>query len=490
MPPIDQPHPRSPGRTSTASTWPALFRGLALAGCGAEEKGQAPPSPLAGSLAGRSVVLIVADALHAHHLGAHGYARPTSPTIDRLAEQGTLFTDASSQTSWTVSSVASLFTSLEQERHGLLYDNQHLGDEASTLAELFQASGYRTAALIQNGILWSRRDQDGWPGTRLCRGFDTYEMFPDMDRVVQETDRLMARAREVLLAPGEEPVFTYLHLLPPHEPYQPPAAFRGLFEGDYDGPVDGSPMSALQVATGQPGYDRPEDLAQLVALYDEHIAYMDRELRGLLTELQSAEREFLYIFTSDHGEAFGEHRNLGHNSQVQEEMVHVPLVIHAPGSSLPRGRVCTQPASLLDLLPTLVELCGLPGPRQAPSGLSLTPLLETPIRDNGEFAERPLFYTSRYKRKDPEQLNFALRRGAFKYMRFWKNEREALFNLDQDPGEQTDLGAAQPKLLRRLSEKLDASYRRAAEGGLEGGGEGDIPPDVLENMRKMGYTGE
>ena len=126
MPPIDQPHPLSPGRTSTASTWPALFLGLALACCGAEEKGQAPPSPLAGSLAGRSVVLIVADALHAHHLSAHGYGRPTSPTIDRLAAEGTLFTDASSQTSWTVSSVASIFTSLEQERHGLLYANQEM----------------------------------------------------------------------------------------------------------------------------------------------------------------------------------------------------------------------------------------------------------------------------------------------------------------------------------------------------------------------------
>ena len=450
------------------------------------------PAPLAGSLAGRDVILIVADALHAHHLGAHGYQRPTSPTIDHLALTGTLFADASSQTSWTVSSVASLFTSLEQERHGLLYANQHLAPDASTLAELFQDGGYRTAAMIQNGILWSRRDQPDWPGTRLCRGFDSYEMFPDMDRVQQELDRLLTRAREVVLEEERPPLFAYIHLLPPHEPYTPPAGFRDRFDPDYAGPVDGSLDSSLRVALSHEGFDQPEDLAHLVALYDEHLAYLDAELGRFLTELWAARPDSLVIFTSDHGEAFREHRNLGHGSQVHEEMVHVPLILSAPQSPLPQGRVCGSPPSLLDVLPTLVELCGLPQTRQTPRGLSLVPLLAEPLTTPAAFEERGLLFTSRYKAAHPEQLNIALRQGNYKLLRHWKDQRDALYNVAADPLETDDISGQRPELARALGRALEDAYRASTRDvvGDDQAAPGTIPQDVLDNLHKMGYLGE
>ena len=467
---------------------PVLALALAIS-CGSPAPEPAPES-LAGTLAGRHVVLIVADALHAHHLGSYGCKRPTSPCMDRLAEAGVRFSEAYSQTSWTVSSVASLFTSLEQERHGLLYATQQLGPEASTMAELFQGAGYRTVALIQNGIIWSHRDKPGWPGTRLCRGFDSYEMFPDMDRVTEETDRLLARAREVLLEKNDRPVFAYLHLVPPHEPYTPPAAFSGRYDPDYEGPVDGSIASSLRVAVGEKGYDRAEDLAHLEALYDEHITYVDAQIGSLLADLQASDSAFLYIVTSDHGEAFREHGSLGHNNQVHEEMVHVPLVLHAPGSALPRGRVLDASTSLLDLLPTLVDLIGLPRPRQTIRGLSLLPLLEAPGVVPEAFRGRPLCFTSRYKKKAPEQLNLALRRGPFKLMRFWNREEDALYNVLEDPGETVDLVLQHPELAARLGRELEAWYDQALRSRLETGGEGAIPQEVLEQLQKMGYFGD
>ncbi len=427
---------------------------------------------LAGALAGRDVLLVVADSRAAAHLSSYGAARPTSPTLDRLAREGVRFETAYSQTSWTLSSIGSLFTSLEQERHGVLRMEDKLPAELTTLAELFQRAGWRTAGLVQNTVVAAH--------TQLDQGFELYEEFPYTSG---DLEAMLARARELLLAPAEKPLFLYLHLSPPHQPYRPPSPFLERFaDPSYAGPVDGSVLSCARLNQEKPARDHA-DVRQLEALYDANVAWADAALGTLLDELADAGREdhLFVVATADHGEAFLEHGVQGHNAHVYEEMVRIPLILRARGV-LPEGLAPRAPVGLLDLLPTLVEACDLgPVPGNA-RGTSLLPLLATPQRE----LARPLYFTSRY-REDPAKLQRAVRAGSYKLV--VREGASALYDLSPDPGETRDLSAELPLHAEALRSMLE---RWHAEALLEGTAAPSAPLEesVREDIEALGYGGD
>jgi len=442
---------------------------------------QPPPTRLPGSMRGRNVVVFVADSLHAEHLSGYGYERDTSPYIDRIAEAGVRFRYAYSQTSWTLSSVSSLFTSVEQERHGVLELDQRLGDEFSTLAELFSSAGYRTVGLIQNGIIW--------PATGLDRGFAEYTIFPWH---TEGTRQLMARAVEVMLEVSDDPFFLYVHLTPPHQPYQPPASFRELYlDPEYDGEVDGSIISCAIVAKASPPAGDP-DVRRLAALYDGHIRYVDDQIGNALRAMLGAGRlnELLVVVTSDHGEAFLQHGAQGHNSHVYEEMVRIPLVFYAPESPIPVGQVVDAPVTLLDVMPTLIDLCALEPPRHRLRGASLVGLLEShgaSVRSRPEsFVPRSIFMTSRYK-DDPAKLHAAIRIGRHKLVT--RGGRAFLYDLVADPGETEDLAAQRPVHARVLEHRLDAWYADATSRDSAAETVA-LDPARRQAIRALGYGGK
>ena len=326
-------HPQTwtvPGDRSRALEIKLTFEGAGggLDVCLADHEAPLLPSVASqwGRFADRSLILIVADALHAEHLGCYGATRATSPNLDGLAQQGVLFERAYSQTSWTVPSITSLFTGRDQEQHGVRALGLALGAAPVTLAEMFQAAGYRTAAFIQNGIVGAHSGLD--------RGFDLFTEWTGDER-----DRLQPDVIEFLRHPGDEPFFLYVHYLPPHEPYTPPEPFLTRFgPGPGDG-IDGSPPSIHRLNQKQPGPEDP-DVVRMASLYDGHVAYFDSLLGEIVAVIQSenlASRVAL-VQTADHGEAFGQHRFIGHNLHVYEEMVRIPLVVWAPESDLTAGK--------------------------------------------------------------------------------------------------------------------------------------------------------
>src|SRR5262249_28014803 len=123
----------------------------------------------AGACAGRNVFVLLADALHADHLGCFGSARPTSPRIDQLAKEGVRFKQARAQSAWTIPSVTTLFTGLAQEQHGVRDVGVRLDDAIPTLAEAMRTRGYATLALVQNTLVTQE--------TGLARGFDDWREF-------------------------------------------------------------------------------------------------------------------------------------------------------------------------------------------------------------------------------------------------------------------------------------------------------------------------
>ncbi len=486
--PLSAWHPASP--LCIAQPWialPCIALLLAFAlGCH-----RSPPEEttdddaLTGALAGRVFIMVVADSLHAQHLSAYGYDRPTSPFIERLAETGIRARRALSQTCWTLSSVMSLFTGLGQERHGIILQTQKVGREGPPmLAEMFKAAGYRAMAYQENPAA-SRRIGVG-------RGFDDYRMRRfDLGRASQTIESAHSDINEALKE-GGKPLFLYVHLLTPHMPYTPPEPFASLYRDVEESRVTGSIRDVATIqARGLPE-DGPE-VQRLIETYDAHVTYADERIRLLLEPFMESHGDRLCVlFTSDHGEGFMQHGGTGHNTLCNEEMVSVPWILSAPGA-LPAGVEIPGVVSVLDVVPTVAQLFGLKLPARRLDGTSLVGTFAG-VSD-GALASAPapreLYLSSRYKVEDGETWcpQRALVEGPWKFIAQRREGRRFLFNTDEDPLEKHDLLSVETDRAKRMGARLDElvsllgeeSVSRAVSP-LDGG--------AIRDLEALGYGGE
>jgi len=316
----------------------------------------------------RGIVLVSLDTLRADHLGAYGYARPTSPFFDTLAERAALFERHYVQAPATLPSHMSIFTGLWPREHGVVPPAHVLSPEIPTLPEVLRRHGFRAAAFTEGG----------WMGTGFGfeRGFELYvphEYAADTD-VAATFDRGLDFLRG--LGP-EERFFLFLHTYSIHDPYAPPEPFRSelaprpLPEGAP--PPDGEHLAAYNE---RPSPLPPGTLEVYRDLYDASIRYLDSQLERLFAELEGlglAETTTIVV-TSDHGEEFLEHGRLVH-TQVYPETLHVPLLLVHP--QLRTGIRIPALTRSIDLAATLWEIAGVDDAPET-SGTSLLPLLAQP----------------------------------------------------------------------------------------------------------------
>jgi arylsulfatase A-like enzyme len=340
-----------------ATRWIAGASLLVVASCAAP-----------GGGVSRGLVLISVDTLRADHLGAYGYARPTSPFFDRLASRGTLFEWAIVQLPGTLPSHMSMFTGLYPAEHGVYPPDSVLAADVPTLPEVLRANGWRTAGFTEGGYV------DGRYG--FARGFEEFE---DEVRLLEsDIEITFGRGLEFLRRlDGSERFFLFLHTYVVHDPYYPPEPYAGLF---WDGPppagaFDPTGPNLAEVNRGLRPVDA-DTAAYLTALYDGSIRYLDDQLAAFVGELESLglDDETTLVVTSDHGEEFLEHGKLVH-TQVYQENVRVPLLVLEPGRSA--GARVGALVESVDLAPTLWELAGVSAP-PAVSGRSLVHLLRDP----------------------------------------------------------------------------------------------------------------
>ncbi|HSD28752.1 MAG TPA: sulfatase, partial [Vicinamibacteria bacterium] len=292
------------------------------------------------------VFVYLVDALRADHLGCYGYSRPTSPNVDALAREATVFR-AIAPSSWTKASVASLFTGRSPIRHRAQDRGDTLVPEAVTLSDRLSAAGYRTYALYANSWVGEPFGVDQGFGERLV-------LPARSDRL---TRRLLARLAR--LAP-EDRLFAYVHTIDPHAPYEPTPADRERFAppGSAFGRVSAVWLedTAARARRGEPL--APRLIEEVTALYDAEIAFNDRQFGRFLEELKrrGLYDDSLVVFTSDHGEELFDHGLLAHAHALHRELVQVPLVLAGPG--LPQGKRVGTPLSNAALAPTLARLSG------------------------------------------------------------------------------------------------------------------------------------
>jgi len=319
------------------------------------------------------VVVWMVDTLRADHLSCYGYERETSPRLDALAARGVLFEEMHAHSNWTQPSVASILSGTYPMSQAGDFTTA-LPDEVLLAAEWYARHGYRTAGFTTT-VAVARRFGFG-------QGFEVYEELDLLEPMrarkrragsAYDAERVVTAALGWLdrRAPGDEsPVFLYLHTVDPHEPYEPHPGGASFGE-PYDGPVDGSIETQVRIKRGEL-VPSARDVQHLIDLYDGEIAYSDAQLGRLVDGL--AERDLLddvlLVVVSDHGQEFFEHGATGHGHEsLFGELTHVPLVLHWP-DGLRGGVRVPGLARGVDVLPTLLELCGLP-PLPHADGVSL-----------------------------------------------------------------------------------------------------------------------
>jgi arylsulfatase A-like enzyme len=437
---------------------------------------------------GRNILLITADTLRHDHLGSYGYARDTSPNLDRLAKRGVRFEHAVVQWPKTSPSFASLLTSLYGYQTGVVrYSSQPLPLRHLAIAELLRNHGYATAGVVTNGNLAR--------GYNFDQGFEHYvEIWRDHPE--QDAEQVSDAALAWLQSHAEgdgSPFFLWLHYVDPHALYEPPPPFRGEFVGDdlYVGDRHASLNTDRdQDMGGIPGRARLGDRTDLdyyVAEYDAEIRYMDDQIGRVLKAFRDHgfEDETFVLFTADHGESLGEHDYyFEHGRLAYDASSRVPALLAGPG--VPAERVVKQPVELIDVVPTLLDLAELP-PHPEAQGTSWRGLLDGGNTEDTAFAFTEAGYGNETQR--------ALRSGRWKLIHvpdaadraIMQGTEFELYDLENDPGETRNLIDVETAVAAELREKLFARMGAAPASGAAPKREAHVDDATEEALRALGY---
>jgi len=333
-----------------------------------------------------NIVLIVFDAARADHFSSYGYVRNTTPNVDQFAKRGVLFENAISSSSWTLPSMASVFTGLSPHQHGAGSDLA-LGNGPRTLAEILRTGGYETAGFNSNPYY-------GAAPWGLGRGFDTYtDSLPTMgysldastlgrkfieplteewfDRSLFNYPNAHQLNNEVYRwfdHRSDRPYFLFINYYDTHDPYEVPPPYDHTFHGH----ISGSVKHMLHVVTPSRFYIPPDQRQGVIDAYDGALNYVDSQAEELLRFLQrSPDWSNTYvIITSDHGEGFGEHGAYTHGWNLFREVLRVPLIVAGPG--IPSGIRVDDIARTRQIFRTALDWAGAKG--IGPQHASLSPM--------------------------------------------------------------------------------------------------------------------
>lgn len=421
------------GSPQSAVTW----HRPRIEGIDAALPGTAPPTapPRADN-----VLLIVCDAARASALGCYGHVRNTTPTIDRLADEGTMFERAYSTAPDTYSAVWSLVTSLYPFQHGAPDEPLRAPETALRIEQTLKSADIYTGCISQM--------QEVSPQTGITEHYDEYGRAYETEEMIAagaRPDLLTAQAVDFLGRNKDRRFFLYLHFRSPAEPYIPPASAKDSFTVDPTASVDLSPGWMSGLKTGEFSLKREERLT-LEARYDECLRAVDQEIATVLDYLErlSLRDKTLVVFTSAHGEAFGEHGYYTHGQTLFEEVTRVPLVLSGPGVRDAWPVPDSEPVSTIDLYPTLCDIMGV----DKPVSLSGRSLLK---RECGSVPSICVYAQGNWLVEsltfDPSEAYWWPR---YKLVRNTMGAGLQVYDLERDPQERINLASFRPVLTNYL----------------------------------------
>ena len=399
-----------------------------------------------------NVLLVTLDTTRADHIGVYGFDQVDTPVIDGLAARGVTFMRAYASTPLTLPSHTSLFTGTHPPYHGVRDNGVHVAPEGlQTLAESFQQAGYRTGAFVGAFVLDSR-----WG---LAQGFDRYfdefELPKQQEIFLGRVQRPGSEVIDTALAWAREddttPFFMWVHLYDPHTPYEPPEPFRSRYADPYVG-----------------------EIAWTDSLVGRLTSWLDDS--GLSDDTY-------VVVAADHGESLGEHGENEHGLLLYESAIRVPLIIATPFDE-PRGVQRHELVSLIDVMPTVLELTGLETPEEV-HGRSLVPLFTQDTEVEGRPDGR-VYAETFYPR-----LHFGwseLQAIIEPTHKLIISPDPELYDLLRDPEEQQNLAserAATAEALRREADELVARLEENANPADTA----TLDEETLRRLAALGYIG-
>lgn len=408
-----------------------------------------------------SVILVSVDTLRADRVGAYGHDRAHTPTLDRLAREGVLYEHTYAPSTWTLPSHASMLFGLQPFVFPLKSIEEPIpewsGSPVRSLAAGLRAAGYLTAGITGGGFVSEIYG--------FAHGFDRYDSVSPGTGSEEgcsperfDGPTVFERARSWLRARGGTPFFLFVHTYDAHDRCPLRIANR---------PFAGMPQD-------------PEPHFRIAALYyyDSLVTRVDELVGDLVAELEAlglAERVLL-IVTSDHGEAFWEHGEIGHGppNTPYEGLAHVPLIVRWPGH-LPAGVRVEAPVAVVRLAPTIRAWLGLPPEAwmhavalPIPGASEEGPSRPTVLQNDTWLAT----WDGRYKLFEPFEGG---------------TEQAQLYDLEADPGETVNRVDALPGVRDALQAQLDAyralerSWQPTARRPLE------LDEATKQQLRELGY---
>lgn len=415
-----------------------------------------------------SILVVTVDTLRADHLSSYGYERPTSPAIDALMDRGAKFTQARTVQTFTGPSLCSMWTSLHPHEHGASRNALAMRDDLPSVSKILGRRGWRTAGFVSN---WLLRDEH----SNLAEHFDHYEgVFTRKQWFILRREAEAADVTDATLDWIEEhreseplrPFLVWAHYIDPHAPYR----------------LREEHVRRLGIPPGERKIDR----------YDTEIAETDAQIGRLLDGVAErvAGEDLIVFFSSDHGEAFGEHGLWGHGKHLYEPTLHIPLGFTWEGHIAP-GAVVSEPAMLFDLGPTLLGLVELPVPDTFRgfdwSGVLLRGELPPQDRVTWHQAHKGLVHIKRDSEEPRRKglLEVGLVRNGRKELFRVEPGRHRLFDLTSDPAETDDLSAPDAEPSDALLEWMATVY-----AGLDALGRmpvDELDAESVEQLRALGY---
>ncbi len=400
----------------------------------------------------RHVVLISIDTCRADHLGCYGYSRKTSPNLDALAADGVLFNHAVAPVPITLPSHSSMLTGTIPPYHGVRDNSSYrLAGANVTLAEVLRENGFATGAVIGSFVLDSQFGLD--------QGFDTYD-----DNLGKENRTVShffneRKGQEVTLVANrwlekhrKDKFFLFIHYFDPHYPYE--LHKRSLFTS--------IPFLAL-----------PRDK------YDGEIAYTDSCIGRVINKLKDLNLydSTLLIITADHGESLGQHSESSHGYFIYHSTLHVPLIVKAPGG--PEGKIVNDLAGLIDIVPTVCSLLGIPVPTHV-QGRDLSAFFSNRSSSSNQ---RSIYCESLLPTKFGLGPFLGLVSDHWKYIHTLEPE---LYELRKDPLETKNLLDEQTKQAQIMQEHLklalqDSSLNKTAGSKIS------LDEQTRRRLQSLGY---
>ena len=391
-----------------------------------------------------NLLIITIDTLRADRLGCYGCKEAETPNIDRLAGKGVRFENCYSSIPLTLPSHCTIFTGREPITHKVRNNGSYFLDKREeTFPEILKSHNYTTSAIISAWVLHSKFG--------LNQGFDYYDDSLDIKQMAGNLAEITAdvvynKFRHWLEMNHHQKFFSWIHFYDPHSPFQPPGEYAKRFKSNP---------------------------------YDGEVSFVDFQIGKIIEDLKIKKiiDKTLIIITSDHGEAFGEHKEIGHGIFCYEESLRVPLIFYNP-PTFKKGRVVSQRTRLIDIMPTILELLQIEIPPTI-RGNSFAQLLFEDV----EIRDPTVYFESLFGK---EEMNWAPLTGIisenYKYISLPEPE---LYDLKNDPMEETNLYKKKNRLAKDMDQKLKKFM--VSNAGFKGSSKRDLSKDDIKKLETLGY---